>query len=178
MYSISITYWYISYLQTISMSIEEFRRLEELARRPFYREGDGEEGKIIIPAHQVYGAFAQASAICSASVRLARQDQIRTVLTTTDWLTEKSKEDGIWERFVPVKSGTGKVLSNQRSLRSNPYIEQFTARGTLHCLLGNEHQKKLGDFVKWVGAEVGVGASRKLGWGRFQVTDLTLVDGG
>lgn len=170
------------YLQTIGMSMDEYRELEKLARRPFYRQdGPGKDGAtpaIIIPAHQVYGAFAQASAICSSSLRIARQEQIRTILVTSDWLTEKTEEDGIWDRFVVVKSGSGKQLTNQRALRSNAYIEKFEARGTLHCLLGKDHLKKLGDFLRWVGAEVGIGASRKLGWGRFEVSELILVDGG
>jgi len=158
------------YLRARSMTLEDLHSLEALAERPFYTL----DGRIIIPAHQVHGALANAAALCSSSIRIARQEQIRTVLQSGDWLTDKGKEDGTWERFVVVKSGTGKTLTNQRALRANPYIEDFDATGTLTTLMEKEHLKKLEDFVKWTGQEIGLGASRKMGWGRFDVIGFEL----
>jgi hypothetical protein len=158
------------YLRAKSMTLEDLRQLEALAERPFYMNST----HIIIPAHQVHGCLAEAAALCSSSIRIARQEQIRTVLQSSDWETGKAEADGIWERFVVVKSGTGKTLTNQRALRANPYIEDFDATGTLTTLMEKDGLRKLRDFIEWAGREIGMGASRKMGWGRFAVTAFDL----
>ena len=158
-----------TYLRDRGMSMDDYRALEKAADRPFYTANGGSE--IIIPAHHLYGCLVQGCDAAPASSRLAKTDQIRTVLTPSDLHTGKQKEDGVWERFVVVTAGTGAKLSNQRALRSNPYIEDFDATGTIE-VFGDHDRKKVHDFLAFVGREVGVGASRKLGWGRFTVEEL------
>ena len=83
--------------------------------------------------------------------------------------TGKSKPDGAWERFAVVSAGTGAKLSNQRGFRSNDYIRQFSGRLTIEFDASLADQSRVRDFITYAGREVGIGASRKMGWGRFTV---------
>jgi hypothetical protein len=154
-----------AFLTAHNITVEEYQALEIAAARPFYM---GPDGEILIPAHQLHGMMGQAADVSPASIRLAQPEQIRILLEWENLRTGKHKPDGIWERFVPVKSGTGQILSNQRSLRADPYIENFRASGALR-LANPDQLAKAHEFIKWAGAEIGVGAARKMGWGRFEV---------
>lgn len=159
-----------SYLKKIGMEASEFRELEAAADRPFYTARDvhiAADDEIVIPAHQIYGALAQACDIAPATIRLARAEQLRTLLGVSDIRTGKTDADGKWERFVTVTAGTGAKLSNQRALRINDYIGPF--EGTLTLTFDPElvNVQRVRDFVIYTGREIGVGASRKMGWGRF-----------
>ena len=154
------------YLAAKGMTLAEYEALEKLAARPFYTNA---AGAILVPAHQPYGCLAQACDLGTAAVRLTTLDQLRTVLTLTDFVTDRVKADGAWERFVVVTSGAGGKLSNQRALRRNEYIADFAAEGTVR-VLDSVDPARLLRFLEYAGREIGVGASRKLGWGRFTVT--------
>jgi len=153
--------------------MDDYTALEAQADVPFYTV-DG-TAEIMIPAHHVHGCLANASDLCSASIRIARTEQIRTVVTSSDWRTGKTEPDGTWERFVVVKSGSGQSLSNQRALRTNPYIAGFDTTGELHFIGDKEQLPKLREFLAWAGREIGLGAARKLGWGRFEIKSFEAV---
>jgi hypothetical protein len=161
-----------SYLTAKALSVEDYRALELRAARAWYTAADvglpGDPAEIVIPAHQLHGLMAQAADLAPAAVRLARPEQIRTLLTWEDCRTGRTKADGVWERFVVVKSGTGNTLSNQRGLRSDEYLTDVTAVGGL-SLVSADLAPRAKQFIAWAGQEIGVGASRKLGWGRFQI---------
>jgi len=155
------------YLQQLDMKMEDFHKLERLAARPFYTLDGTTE--IVISEHQLYGMLAQACQLATSAVRLTRAEQVRTLLTTTDWRTGKVEADGVWSRFVVVTGAQGK-LSNQRALRENAYIAGFDATGEMAFSEEMLEPEKVKRFLVFCGREVGVGASRKLGWGRFEVT--------
>ena len=152
-------------LDAKGMTRADYDALEADANRPFYTRPDGE---ILVPAHQLHGMMAQASEVAPSSVRIAKTDQVRTILEFQDLRTGRMKADGVWDRFVAPKSGPGQKLSNQRALRSDPYLEEFDAVGELRLVTDDLHDKAK-RFIEWAGREVGVGASRKMGWGRFTV---------
>ena len=155
------------YLQQQGMKMDDFRKLERLAARPFYTlDGTAE---IVISEHQLYGMLAQACQLATSAVRLTRAEQVRTLLTMTDWRTGKVEADGVWSRFVVVTGAQGK-LSNQRALRENAYIADFDATGEIAFSEEILDAEKVKRFLVFCGRDVGVGASRKLGWGRFEVT--------
>lgn len=154
-----------AYLEAKGLTLDYYRALERDAGRPFYTTEDGE---IVVPAHQLHGLVGQAAALAPSSVRLAKAEQIRTLLSFEDLRTGRYKHDGTWERFVPVKNGTGQILSNQRSLRVDDYLSSFTATGVL-ALVNEELLAKAKLFLAWAGHEIGVGAARKMGWGRFEL---------
>lgn len=161
------------YLNKHHMTLEDFRAIEAAAQRPFYRL-DGPGSPIIIPEHQVYGCLVNAAATASSSVRIAQPDQVRSLLICSHWETPMTEASGTFDRFVRPMS-SGKALSNQRTLRSNPYIAGFQATGTIAFDPDLVQERRLTDFLAYAGREVGVGASRKLGWGRFTLEDIRVV---
>jgi hypothetical protein len=155
------------FLQRQGMSQEEYLALERAAKEPWYRNGQD----IIIPSHQLYGCLIEACRNASATLRPCDPDNLRHVLDVADLHTGKTTHDGIFQRLVMPKSGTGQPLSNQRAVRENPYIADFTATGTLAYFpedLRNQGES-LEEFLAWAGQRIGVGASRKMGYGRFSV---------
>jgi hypothetical protein len=163
------------YLAANNMSMEDYEALEAQADRQFYQARDlgNANGhsldEIVIPAHQLYGMCAQACELASAAYRIARAENLRTVLQVEDLFTGKIKADGVWERFVVVTAGAGNKLSNQRALRSNEFIGPFTSQLTVSFSEDVLDPRKVDDFIGFCGREIGVGASRKLAWGRFVI---------
>jgi len=159
-----------AYLESKHLTLEHYAELEERANRPFYTNGDG----IVIPAHHIYGFLAMACDQAAAAIRLVKAEAVRSILECQDWSTGKTEPDGAWDHFVVVKSAVGK-LSNQRSLRTNLYIEDFTATGQMRLLIGGEDEKlakRLEDLLRWAGRDIGIGACRKMGWGRFDLAEF------
>ena len=164
------------YLTKIDMTVADLEKLRTRANRPFYTVADqppvnGHDAReIIIPPHQVYGCLVQAADVAPAATRIANPDQVRSVLTIDEPVyTSKTAGDGVWERFAVVTSGSGAKLSNQRALRSNVYLAAFSAPLSVEFDDSLVDPKKVREFLAYAGREVGIGASRKLGWGRFTV---------
>lgn len=167
-----------NHLKSLQMSQDQYDILLKQASRSWYLWSDvvgadplnsRNPDEIVIPAHQLYGLLAQASSIATSSIRLSSVQQIRTILTISDFSTGKLKADGLWERFVVVNAGPGGRLSNQRSLRADEYIHHFTAKGYVSFSEDIVNWDKVLNFLTFAGREIGVGASRKMGWGRFEV---------
>ena len=146
------------------MSLKDFETLEKAAKVPFYYNADG---YIIIPTNSVFACLANANSEAPARLRI---DNLRSALTMSDFVTTKKKEDGWWERFAVVKSGTGQTLSNQRGLRRNAYIKNFSATGTIEMDEKMVKPSDLMELLNFAGRVIGIGASRKQGYGRFIVT--------
>jgi hypothetical protein len=101
---------------------------------------------------------------------VASRDQVRSVLGIREPIyTGKTEPDGVFERFAVVTSGTGGKLSNQRALRRNAYIGAFAGDLVLEFDRTVAEPGKVEDFIAYFGREIGIGASRKLGWGRFTI---------
>ena len=160
------------YLKKKGLTMADLEALERRAVRPFYTAADvydteHPEDEIVIPSHQMTAMLANGCDVASSSIKLCKVEQLRSLITAGHVWTGKTKADGVYSRFVVVKTGSGQVLSNQRSLRENPYIGKFT--GTLELTFSEDQLKpdKVRDFVSFCGSDIGVGASRKMGWGRF-----------
>lgn len=166
-----------SYLKKIGMTLAEFRKIEQAAARPFYTVGDLDEAvnghaanEIVIPAHQLYGCLAQGCDLASSALRLSSREQLRTLLALSPVFTGKTEPDGTWERFVTVTGGGGAKLSNQRGLRSNAYLGPFSAPLEVEFSDDMVAAPRVRDFITFCGREIGVGAARKMNWGRFAVS--------
>jgi hypothetical protein len=80
-----------NYLQRIGMSKEQYDQLEVEANRQFYTTADLDgvalpghaPDEIVIPAHQWNGALANACALATSGIRIAKADQIRSILTVS-----------------------------------------------------------------------------------------------
>ncbi|MDE2106466.1 MAG: hypothetical protein KGL39_55140 [Patescibacteria group bacterium] len=167
------------YLQSLHppMEFADYELLCKLADRQFYRfedvpeELDGHNPKeIVIPAHHLYGCMANAADLATSSIRLCSPEQVRTVLQVSSFATGKTECDDVWRRNVVVTSGTGGRLSNQRALRENEFISHFEAKGTVSFSEHIVKPEKVYSFMEFAGRDVGVGASRKIGWGRFEIS--------
>lgn len=154
------------YLRQNSMTLGDYERLEKLSSRPFYTDGNG---LIIIPELHVISFLTATCDEARAASRPCQPEQVRSRFIVTDWTTGKSEPDGVWERFATVSGGTGQKLSNQRGLRSNPYIGPFEASGSITFDQEFVEPKVLKQALEFGGMFVGIGASRKMGWGRFEL---------
>jgi hypothetical protein len=169
------------YLRGEGLTLADYDALVVLADRQFYTDDDG---LIIIPKKHVDGMLvAMCSTIRSAS-RPCPPDMVRTVLRASPWSTDIAETDaGWWERYAVVSSGTGARLSNQRALRRNAYIgdtppseveplKEIVARGSIDINPEMVRPETLEKALRWAGEWVGIGASRKMGWGRFDVVEF------
>lgn len=156
-----------TYLASVSMTRAEYEDLERAASRPFYTSGDG---LIIVPPLQVMGMIVAACDRIGARDRPCPMELARTLITVTPWTTGKTAPDGVWERYAVVTGSTGTKLSNQRALRRDPYIQDTAATGTISFDEAVIQEKILFRALSWAGNYVGIGASRKMGWGRFTLT--------
>jgi hypothetical protein len=160
------------YLRANGMTLADFERLEQLSRRPFHTAPDGE---IIIPADRILSFLVAANSEARAANRASPPEQVRSRITATDFHTGKYQPDGVWKRFATVNLGTGARASNQRGLRENAYIEGFEATGALRFDEQTVDPKTLIRLIEWAGEFVGIGASRKMGKGRFRLARAEVV---
>ena len=157
------------FLRSRGMTMADFEQLERDARRPFHT---GQDGQIIIPAERVLSFLVATTDTARAAMRPCANEQVRSRFEVTDWLTGKYKSDGVWSRFATVSSGTGAKLSNQRGLREDHFIEDFSARGEITCDPKFVNVDVLRNALEWGGQFVGIGAARKMGAGRFTVQEF------
>lgn len=149
-------------LRSMQLSLDDYTALQAAALRPFHTNGDG---TIIIPADRVASCLVNA---CDEAPARLRISNLRNALRISDFKTGKSAPDGVWSRFAVVQSASNK-LSNQRGLRENSYIENFTATGTIEGDPEMVKPEAVIELLEFAGREIGIGASRKMGWGRFAV---------
>jgi hypothetical protein len=156
-----------AHLTELGLTLAEYESLQALAARPFHTDATGH---IIIPAEKVLACLVNAADVAPAKLRIP---SLRTALHATDFVTDKDKPDGVWERFAVVTLGTGSKASNQRGFRSNEYIRDFTARGRIEVEPEMVDPAAVVSLLTFAGRVVGIGASRTMGWGRFTVTTTT-----
>jgi hypothetical protein len=143
---------------------EKYLEMKASSEEQWYRLS---EGCIYIPRHQLAGAFVQAVGNAPKALRGAfDKDNFRALVQIGDFNTNKKEADGVFTRFVKLDG------SNQRSLQSNEYLgvyldtgEPFEASGMISVA-----DVKTAETAKAVIAHsiefIGVGAARKMGFGR------------
>lgn len=152
------------HLRGVGMTYGDYLQLEKDSKRPFYTNSTHE---IIIPADRLLSCLVNACDVAPAKIRVPN---VRSCLHPTDFHTGKLAPDGTWERFAVVTGAQGK-LSNQRGFRASQYIREFDARGTIDFSTNLVSPEAVLALLTFAGREVGIGASRKMGWGRFAVIE-------
>jgi len=163
------------YLRSAGMTLADYDDLEKRANEPWDVDDDNH---IIIPRLNVTSMLVAMSDSIRAAGKPCPPTMVRTLLRPSEWHTTATPGDAqIWERFAVVTSGTGAKLSNQRGLRKNFYIgalppegeptKPVVATGTLDINPTMVRPEVLETALSWAGEWVGIGASRKMGWGRF-----------
>jgi hypothetical protein len=166
------------HLKMLDMKLADYDELERLANRPFHAD---ELGAVVIPKANVDAMLVQTCDTIRAAGRPCPPDQVRTVLRASGWSTNIAEAEALeWRRFAVVSAGTGAKLSNQRGLRVNRYIggdppgeepptDKVIATGRLDPNPEMVRPDVLRSALVYAGEWVGIGASRKMGWGRFDL---------
>jgi hypothetical protein len=114
---------------------------------------------------------------------------VRVALGIHEWRTDaRVSEASLWERFAVVSAGTGAKLSNQRGLRRSLFIgaeppddceptHPVKVTSTIDINPEMVRPEVLHKALAFAGESVGIGASRKMGWGRFKVERFELREG-
>jgi hypothetical protein len=165
-----------AFLDKLGLKRTDWEDLQRRADRPWYRaDNDDDTSEIIIPRHQMSAAIVQALKTAPAAVRGGyREESFRAQVRLGDLATDKTKADDVFTRFVKLDE------SNQRNLQSNPLIRDFTAAGTIDApgIDGDDTKQlaRLRDLLIYVLRECGVGACRKMGYGRGQLLTLRAAE--
>jgi len=172
------------HLITLGMTLTDYEELERLANRSFYTDA---EDRVMIPKHVVDGMLTAACDTIRSAGKPCPSDMVRVVLRASPWHSDRSPDDAlIWERYVVVSAGTGAKLSNQRALRRNSYLgaeppgevpatPAMTCTGTLDLDPEMVKPAVVEQMLRWAGQNTGIGASRKMGWGRFEVLEFSAL---
>ncbi len=153
------------YLRQNNLTLADYEDIVKKAGRDFHQVED--TGEIYIPGENVLSFLVGITHELRSASKPCQPDQVRSRFIATDFMTGKFKPDRIWERFVTVTAGTGQKLSNQRALRKNGEIEGFTATGQISFDPEFVKPDVLKNAFIYGGLNVGIGASRKMGKGRF-----------
>lgn len=167
------------HLKQIGMTLSEYDDLEARANRPFHLD---DERCVSVPKPNVEAMLVATCDTIRAAGRPCGPDQVRTVLHLSEWTTTARAEDAkLWERYAVVSSGTGAKLSNQRGLRRNYYVgaeppigeptPKVIATGSVGLNPEMVKPDVLKHALEYAGEWVGIGASRKMGWGRFELME-------
>lgn len=154
-----------AYLSEINMTLDQYKALCDAANKPFHTY---ENGNIYIPADKVIACLVHANNVAPAKNRIPN---LRTALNASDFVTSKTEPDGEWKRFAVVNLGNGAKASNQRGFRSNAYISNFNAVGTIQVEPVMVDPEAVNNLLRFAGRVAGIGACKKMGWGRFTVEE-------
>jgi len=158
-----------NYLKKAGLDMVYYQKLQKAVTRHWYRvNNDDPNTSIIIPKHQVDGMLSSACNDAPAGSRFDPND-VRVLITTTDFITDRKQSDGVYSRFVTIKDARGNTLSNQKQLAKNEYIKDALATGTITIDPNEVKAGAVKALLEYALRRVGVGAARKMGYGRGDV---------
>ena len=151
--------------EKMGLTYEDYLRLREEAAEQWYRDRDG---NIMIPRHQIAGGLVQTIGTAPKALRgTFSRDNFRALVQIGDFVTDRKRADGVFSRFVKLEN------SNQRNFQENEFIgeyiqgDPFTAVGAI--AFDDRQEQTVKALFSSLLANVGVGASRKMGFGRGQI---------
>lgn len=148
--------------------VEDLKKRSSYSWYRFDAQHHNNEAEIIIPRHQISGCLVHASASAPPAGSKFKPEQLRSLVMLSDFHTGKVAPDGIFARFVmPKDAKTNKPLSHMRSLRKNEFIKHFTATGSIQYDPNDVSPQSINGLITYAGKYIGVGAARKMGYGRF-----------
>lgn len=154
-----------NFLKKLGMTTADYKDLEKKSKEPWYRTVRGDESSpIVIPARQISGMLVHAASTAPAGARV-QTDNLRSVIHVEDFVTDKKKADGIFARYVLPKDGKGNPISNQRRYMEDEYIQNVKAEGIVE-FADSMKPGNVKDLISYAVESVGVGACRKMDYGR------------
>jgi len=164
-----------AFLKRIGMTEKEYAQIVALANQKWYRaDRSNQSSAIIVPRRQLEGMLVKATESAPAGSRFPAEN-FRTMVQLTDFVTDKTAADGTFDRFVPPKDGKGNPLSNQRRFESHEYISNATATGSVTFDGERVKLEALKTLLTFALASIGVGASRKMGYGRGRIVSFEVL---
>lgn len=156
------------------ITVEEYEKMLGLAGRQWYRVDSYDlTTPIIIPRHQLAGCLVETVGRTPKAIKgKYEKDSFRALVQLSDFVTEKTEKDGVFSRFVKLET------SNKRDLQENEFIGRYETTGAAFIATGTlnvEAEANLDDLKRlfnYAVMEVGVGASRKMGFGRGKVVEF------
>jgi hypothetical protein len=162
------------FLKQRGIADAEYKTLVAAAERSWVRvDSANPSSPIVIPARQISGMLVHAANNAPAGCRVP-QDNLRSLIQVTDFVTDRTKRDGVFSRFILPKDGKGNPLSNQRRYTEDEYIENFAAKGTITFDDSLKAEAVKGLLVYALGS-IGVGACRKMDYGRGAVEEFKVA---
>jgi hypothetical protein len=162
-----------NWLTQNKLTMEHYQELQRRAARQWYTD---DQGQIVIPRHHFSGCLVQACSSAPAGARF-KGEELRSLVQLEDFATDRCQADETFRRFCrPTAGGSNKVLSNQRTLRSNEVIRHCTAAGTIRLDADAVKPASFRALLEYAGKHVGIGASRKMGFGRFTVREFKAIE--
>lgn len=157
-------------LKKLGLNMDDYRALQKAAERQWYRVDSGDDNsEIIVPRHHLAGCLVQTVGTATKNLRgKFTKDSFRSLVEISDFRTGKFKSDGKFDRYVKLEA------SNMRSHQVNDYIEDFVATGTFR-VSDSVNVDDLRRILESGVETVGVGASRKMGYGRGEVVSFDLA---
>jgi hypothetical protein len=163
------------FLTKMGLNQDDYDALVKKATRAWCRVDDNDpESPIVIPARQIMGMIANAAPQAPAGCRV-QIENVRSLIHVTDFVTDRKVRDGVFTRFIPPKKD-GKSISNQRRLEQDEFIKDFTAVGTIETDTSLKESAIKGLLV-YAFNSVGVGAARKMDFGRGALSSLERLNG-
>lgn len=162
-----------NFLKKQGKTKEEYDALVLKSKRSWYRKNNDDlNSPIVIPSHQFSGMMVQAAMSAPAGARID-PTELRSIIEVSDFVTTKTKCDGVFSRYIMPKDGSGKPLSNQRQLQTNEHLLDVEASGTL--VIDTERAKvdSVRALLDHAVSRTGIGAARKMGYGRGKVVSFT-----
>ena len=153
--------------QKQGVTYEEYLRMKERSKKQWYSR---KNGCIFIPRHQIAGAIVQAIAGSPKALRGPfDQDNFRALVELGDFETTEKKNTSVFARFVKLDG------SNQRSWQENEFLGKYLDEGEPFLATGKigvrdqKHADVVRALLTKVLEDVGIGASRKMGFGRGRI---------
>jgi len=171
------------HLSKIGLTLEDFEDLQAKANRQWYRvDDDDQSSPIVVPRHQLAGCLVETIKRSPKSIRgKYSAESFRSHVQLSNFVTDKTVADGVYDRYVKLET------SNQRNRQQNEYIgigQEFcdgknkkpvVAVGQLTLAAGVEPDE-LKHLMTFALSETGVGAGRKMGFGRGSIKSFELVE--
>jgi hypothetical protein len=153
-------------LDKVGLTMKQYEELVRRADRQWYRAGEKDDGAIVIPRHQLAGCLVEAVGRATKNLRgRFEKDSFRHLVQLSDFVTDKTVADGVFDRYVKLEK------SNMRNRQRNEFIQEFTATGTV-SIPSDVKVADLRRLMDFAIEDIGVGASRKMGFGRGVVVSL------
>lgn len=149
------------------ITLADYREFIEKAARQWYRrDNDDVDSPIVIPRHQLAGCLVETIGRTPKAVHgKYNADSFRHHVRLSDFITDRTAADGVFDRYVKLEG------SNKRDHQQNETIKTFVAEGTL-SVPSDTKAEDLKRLVAYAVCEVGVGASRKMGYGFGEIVEF------